>query len=91
MSAKIISIAIQESNDSLIERFALESIEFMTEKQLCRVLDVSKFKIARWVKEHGLDRYKDGDKIFYKTSEVNKLIDTFRVPVEKYEHIKIGK
>lgn len=91
MASRIISIAIQESNDSLIERFSLESIEFMTEKQLCKMLDVSKFKIAGWVKNHGLDRYKDGDKIFYKTSEVNKLIETFRVPVEKYEHIKIGR
>lgn len=91
MAKRVISVAIQESNDSLIERFALESIEFMPEKQLCKLLDVSKFKIAGWVKEYGLDRYKSGDKVFYKTSEINKLIDTFRVPVEKYEHIKIGR
>lgn len=91
MAKNVISIEIQESSDLLLERFAVESIEFMTEKQLAKLLDVSKFKIAQWVKEHGLDRYKDGDKIFYKTSEVNKLINTFRVPVQKYEHIKLGK
>lgn len=79
----------KESPNSMISELAtLYTIEFIPEKKLMKELDVSIFKINEW-RKRGLKRYKDGDKKFFKKSEVNEFIKKFLEPEVEIQHVKI--
>ena len=75
-------------NREVLELATLYTVEFIPENKLMEVLNVSSSTIRNWM-GMGLNRYKIGDKKYFRKSEVNGFIEQFLEPQKEVQHVKI--